>query len=280
MPASRSRTERWRECLHQIHQRGGTLEISQERSKDSNVPDLIWRVHLLDIRDDQLIVERPIAMGRSVDLAPGTRIVGAMAIGQNRWMFHSTVIGIGEDPAHRSPVMRLEPPERVERCQRRSFFRISTAELQLPVVECWPLLDPTTVLAAEIANRAQIIDASREPASGADVPAPDPVVLPEVGPGFKAQLLNIGGGGAGLLVDATDSGALERCRLLWLRIDLRPEVPAPIGLTARLAHTRMDSGQNVTAGVAFDFAFHPAHKEFVIEQICRYVAQTQERLAA
>ena len=33
--------------------------------------------------------------------------------------------------------------------------------------------------------------------------------------------------GAGLLVDASDAGALERCRLIWMRIDLRPDVPAP-----------------------------------------------------
>jgi c-di-GMP-binding flagellar brake protein YcgR len=281
VPASRSRTERWRECLQQVLQRGGTLEVSLDRGRDTpeHMPDLVWRVHLFEIREDEIVVERPIAMGRAVNMSPGARLIGAMSIGQNRWMFHTKVLEISADTTRRSPVMRLAPPERVERCQRRSFYRISSATLRLPSVECWPLLDPTTVIAAEVANRAQIADAAGEAPTHMDVPAPDPMVLPEVGPRFRAQLLNIGGGGAGLLVEQSEGAALERCRMLWLRIDLRPEVPAPIGLTARLAHSRMDSGQNVNAGVAFDFAFHPAHKEFVVEQICRYVARTQARLS-
>ena len=280
MPASRSRTERWRECLQQILERGGTLEISLERGASAHgSPDLVWRVHLLEIRPDALVVERPVAMGRPVDLEAGTPLVVAMSIGQNRWMFHSQVSSVDASDERRAPALRIEAPTRVERCQRRSFFRISTAELRLPVVECWPLLDPTTVVAAEVANRAQLAEATRDPAAYRGDLAPDSIVLPEVGPGFRARLLNIGGGGAGLLVDASDASALDRSRLMWMRVDLRPELPAPIGLTARIAHSRMDSTQNVTVGVAFDFAFNAAHKEFVVEQICRFVAEAQARLS-
>ena len=49
----------------------------------------------------------------------------------------------------------------------------------------------------------------------------------------------------------------------------------PIAITARLAHTHIDSGQNLYAGMAFEFHFNPAHKQFVVEQICRYVTVLQ-----
>ncbi len=54
-----------------------------------------------------------------------------------------------------------------------------------------PLLEPSTVIAAETANRHRILD--RKPGTPDDL-------LPEVGPAFSAKLMNIGGGGVGLLV--------------------------------------------------------------------------------
>jgi hypothetical protein len=48
-------------------------------------------------------------------------------------------------------------------------------------------------------------------------------------------------------------------------------------MTARLAHMRLDSSMNIHAGLAFDFSFHPSHKQFVIEQIGRYVTTLQRQ---
>ena len=58
-------------------------------------------------------------------------------------------------------------------------------------------------------------------------------------------------------------------------MDLRPEIPAPLAVTARLAHTHIDSEQNLYAGLAFDFAFNPAHREFVLALLARYVDSLQ-----
>jgi hypothetical protein len=153
-------------------------------------------------------------------------------------------------------------PESVERCVRREFARVSTAQLKLPRVECWPLLEPSSVVAAEAANRAAIVLSKP-----GEVHSGEQAILPEVGPKFMASMLNIGGGGLGLLLDPNDRNALDRTRLLWLRVDLRPTIAAPIGMTAKVAHTHFDSGQNVYAGLAFEFAFNPAHRAFVVEQI-------------
>ena len=115
--------------------------------------------------------------------------------------------------------------------------------------------------------------------SGGTAPAPEtePLILPEVGPPFRGMLVNIGGGGAGLLVDRGETTGPDRSRLLWMRINLTPHIPAPIAVTSRIAHVHLDSGQNLYLGLAFDFSFHPAHREFVVGQICRYVLTDQHR---
>ncbi|MEX2218393.1 MAG: flagellar brake domain-containing protein [Phycisphaerales bacterium] len=300
MPASRSRTERWRECLRQVHERDGALEISIPAEPGGAAPgpegpargDLIWRVRIVALDESSITIEQPSAAGRFMDLQPGLELVAVMAIGQNRWMFHTRITGAQGTGPTRS--LRLVMPTTVERCQRRHFYRISTAELCLPRVECWPLLDPTSVIPAEIANRAHILsilesgdaiaDRPRalQPAAritsvapGSSSASDEPLLLPEVGPMFTARLMNLGGGGVGLIIDPRESGAADRARLLWLRIDLTPRIPAPIAMTARPVHTHLDSAQNLYYGLAFEWSFHPAHREFVVEQIGRYVSALQ-----
>jgi hypothetical protein len=273
VPASRSRTERWRESLRQIEKRGGGLEIALAPVANLHASDLIWRVRILALSDAEITVERPTALGHAMDLPDGTAVVAAMSVGQNRWMFHTRVLGLTRTP--RGAGMRLVMPDGVERCQRRCFYRVSTVRLSLPQVECWPLLDPASVEPAERANRARIAELSQAGAVATETePAP---VLPRVGAMFGGTLLNIGGGGAGLLVGHADAGAVERARMLWLRVDLRPHVPGPLAVSARLVHSHLDSEQNVYAGLAFDFTFDSAHKDFVVAQICRYVAAAQRQ---
>ncbi len=280
MPAHRSRTERWRESLEQIAQRGGGIEVAVDRGAPANEQaDLMWRVRVLSVSDTELVVEQPGAAGRGMNLAAGTPIIGVMSVGQNRWMFHSRVETCGPGMVGRPGVMRLLAPEKMERCIRREFLRVSTAELRLPAVECWPLLEPASVGTAEAANRDRILSLQRPGGRTQDPFLGD--LLPEVGPRFSASLVNVGGGGVGLLVSKEDSTAAGRCRLLWVRLNLTPEIPAPLGLTAKVVHTHLDSAQNLYLGAAFDFDFNPAHRDFVVDQIARYtnIVQTIRRAA-
>jgi hypothetical protein len=104
--------------------------------------------------------------------------------------------------------------------------------------------------------------------------SPDtPILLPEVGPRFNARLVNIGGGGAGIAIGRDDATSLDRARLIWMRLDLRPQIACPLGISARVAHTHLDSAQNMYAGLAFEFAHNPGYRQFVVEQICRYVEE-------
>jgi c-di-GMP-binding flagellar brake protein YcgR len=283
VPAQRSRTLNWRPCLAQLHERKGSLEIAVVGGPAQEVGagrHLIWRVRLLDITDDELVVERPMALGRTIDLEPGTSLVAVLAIGQNRWMFSTANLGlIDHGPGPRKlPAMRLATPEVVERCQRRNHYRVETAALHLPHVDAWPLLDGRSVMLAERANEIQF-DLSVSGGEQAPVVQParlaDDDMLPQVGPRFSASLMNIGGGGLGLRVAARESAALSRHKLFWLRFTLYPEVSTPICATAKVVHTHLESSQDVYAGLAFDFSFNPGHQRFVIDQICRYISALQ-----
>lgn len=291
MPATRSRTENWRHSLQNVLERGGALEISLpgreqlERrpgapsGEDAITPNLIWRVRVLAVLDSEIVVEQPSALGQSIDIRPGTPLVGVMVIGQNRWMFRTRNLGATRVPppsgGRAQPALRLEMPDDVERCQRRNFYRVSTVGLNLPKVECYPLLDPASAAIAEADNRVRILDLFNAHISGRGVPH-QPPLLPQVGPVFQASLVNIGGGGVGLVIDPNDRPRLDSERLYWLRVDLRPGIPEPVGVTARLKHTHYDSAQRVYAGMAFEFGFDPRHQPFIVDLLTRYVAGLQE----
>src|SRR5262245_46996427 len=93
VPANRSRTEKWRDSLQQIADRGGGLEFSVAKGKSlpepNNGPDLVWRVRLLGITDTQLLLEQPVAVGSPMKFEEGMELVAVMSVGQNRWMFHT-----------------------------------------------------------------------------------------------------------------------------------------------------------------------------------------------
>lgn len=280
MPAHRSRTERWRESLQQIYQRGGGIEFSLDSHRaaapgnaahHADVPDLMWRVRVIGLSEEEILVEQAGAAGTSVHLTPGSDIIGVLAVGQNRWMFQSRLLGPADGASPWGAAtkgLRLAMPHKVERCPRRDFLRVSTTELHLPQVECWPLLNPMSVSLAEAANSVVIHGLEAGTSDGSGI---GQATLPEVGPRFHGQLMNIGGGGLGLIFSKEDAAAADRCRLVWMRIDLRPVIPAPLAVTARFVHKHLDSGQNLIAGAAFDFSFNQPHREFVVEQIMRYV---------
>jgi len=286
MPASRSRTTEWRRSLEQLRDREGAIEIAVARDGAQsdedilNSADLVWRVRVLDLNASEVSVDLPFALGRAVELPAGTAIVGAIAIGQNRWMFRTKVLGAwnARPPfprTHRGVCLAL--PDHVERCLRRAT-RVDVGGVNLPKVEIWPLLEPRSVLPAERASELAFKAAmAGEPASN-----PSDDLLPTVGPGFEATLVNLGGGGLGLLVEPSDAAVLSRHRLFWIRFSLGAITPVAICSAARVVHTHMDSSHRVYAGISFDFDFNPAHQRVVAEQIVQAIARltgSQKRAA-
>jgi c-di-GMP-binding flagellar brake protein YcgR len=301
----------WRRCLRQVFERNGALEIAVARTYDEGVAGrhLIWRVRMLTLSDEEMTVEQPMALGHLIPLKPGIEVVAILAVGQNRWMFNTICKGVVQHVGgSERPVaaLRLAVPDTVERCQRRSYYRVETAAIHLPEAEVWPLLDPKSVIPAERANelafeasqeanhhhgrvslsqpvqargpaRGQARGLTRGPASDSPLGVDDTAeaLMPEVGPKFTGALLNLGGGGIGLRVGPADAANLGRHKLFWIRFALPPELATPVCATAKLVHTHMDSSQYTYAGLAFDFSFNPGHQQFVFDQICRYITMQQ-----
>ena len=283
MPASRSRTHDWRRLLKQIHERGGAIEFAiahpdhgeTDPSLHANGPDLVWRVRVLDLTADEIAVERPITLGREVHIEAGIELVGAIAIGQNRWTFRTINLGdVSGGSAGHAPGLRLAMPTEVSRSQRRRV-RVDTQSVTLPNVEIWPLLDPKYVIPAERATEL----AFESWKAGEEVAASDlfsDAVMPVVGPKFTAELANLGGGGVGLVVDHDNAAAVGRHRIFWLRLSLEPEIPIPVCASGKVVHTHIDSTQRTYVGIAFDFSFNQPHQSLVANQILNYIEQQQE----
>jgi c-di-GMP-binding flagellar brake protein YcgR len=288
--SSRSRTENWRQSLDQLKERNGALEITLPRFYDGGAPDtgaggsdLIWRVRILGISDTELLVEQPSVLGRTIELEANAELVAIIAIGQNRWMFRTTVLGkqvAALNARVQATCIRIAMPDAVERCQRRNFYRVSTVGLHLPEAEAFPLLDIASAGPAEDANRAEVLHAQNPAVAGRIGPVPAPATPAAVGPPIRTVLINLGGGGAGLLVAPEDRGTFEAHNLFWIRVRLDANPQVVLGIVARVRHRHIDSSQRLYAGMQFEFAHKADHEAFVVDQICRYVAGVQrEQLA-
>ncbi len=277
MPANRSRTTEWRRSMQQVFERGGTLEIAVARQGASghdpaehvSSADLVFRLRIVSLLEDCVVVEAPSALGRTIHIEDGAPLVGAITIGQNRWKFRSCKLS-GE-PAGRVEAMRLELPDEVERCLRR-FTRFEVGGLNLPEVEVYPLLDAKSVARVEEWN-----DAAFAAAEAGRTAPPGTQPLPTVGPKFTATLMNVGGGGIGIRVEPVDASALTRHRMFWFCIPLEKSDPLPVVATGKVVHTHLDSTQRTYAGVSFDFSFRPAHQKTVVEQVVRHMERSQQR---
>ena len=282
MPANRSRTDRWKDSLHRIYERGGGLEFAIKHDKqDDGVKDLVWRVKLLHLTDKEMVIEHPGAMGQAFRIDDGIELVGMMSVGQNRWMFNTVVLGKTENETRHGsfPALRIKMPEKVVRCMRRNVDRTSIAHLDLPSVECWKLIEPLSAVPIEVANRVQIEELHRT--GGTANASSDPMALPSVGPKFEARLANLGGGGVGLIIPQEYRSEIDSGKGFWVRMDLRPAIPAPLVMTTKLAHSHIDSAQNTIAGMAFEFGYNNQHKGFVVQQISKYLGSLQgQRKAA
>lgn len=285
MPAFRSRTLHWRRVLGQLASRGGSIEVAF--SPASDVPatsgsavaaDFVWRLKIVQLDEAWIEVEAPEVLHRTVPVAVGTRVVAAIVVGPNRWMFRSECLAgtpwrIGS--MRQGGTIRIRMPEEVART-RRAHLRVETASIELPTVRAWALLEPGSVRPVQrsLALAAEQI-AQGQPLAGA--PWHDETVRPTLGPEFAATLVNIGGGGAGLRLSPSDASVLGPSRLLWLHVDLRPDSSLPLCVAARVAHLHLEASGATYAGVAFDFTADSSHAQLVARQVLGVIARRQGR---
>lgn len=274
MPASRSRNTDWHKSLQQVLERRGALELAVARPESASEDgvDIIWRSQLIALHEASVEVESPQALGRTVQLKEGVKLVAAFVIGQNRFSFHTSILSGPATTAHTLSLF-LALPESIERCHRHND-RFDLQGLQLPQATMWPLLEPRSVGVAERANELAFESHTRGEtvsASGGEA------LLPNMGPSISGTLMNVGGGGVGIRIASNEAGPLSRQRIFWLRIALGKDNPVPLVVTGKLVHTHIDSMHNTYAGMAFDFSFNPEHQKTVAAQIAMYVQRAQAK---
>lgn len=262
--------------MAQVFERGGAIEVAIARrgneAEERDAGDVIWRLHVLELREDDVLVECPATVGMPIQFRDGVQLVGVISLGQNRWTFATRKLG--DVPGKEGRVIRLELPDTVQRCLRRQA-RLELGGLTPPSMDLFPLLDPASVHDAQVAYDA----AAREYLDHGTIP-PEPSRRPLVGPPVRAELMNMATGGVGARLDAAVAGIITRHRTFWLRIPLGAAMPVPIVVAAKLAHSRLDSSQRTYAGLGFDFSFHPAHADTLARQIARYAQARQAQQAS
>ena len=277
MPASRSRNTDWKKSLQQVLDRRGALELAVARPDGApeDGVDIIWRSQLTALHEDSIEVESPQALGRTVQLKEGVKLVAAFVIGQNRFAFNTSILPSPSKSGHTLSLF-LAQPDSIERCQRHND-RFDLQGLQLPHATMWPLLDPRSVGVAERANELAFESYSRDETVDAQVVATSEALMPTMGPPISGVLMNVGGGGVGIQIASSEAGALSRHRIFWIRIAMGNAHPVPLVATGKLVHTHIDSMNNTYAGMAFDFSFNPEHQKTVAAQIASYVQRVQAK---
>jgi hypothetical protein len=259
--------------LEQICDRRGSIELAIDRqasntqgaSEDGR--DLLLRARVLHISSDALQVEAPVALGEHVEYPVGTQLVGVMAVGQNRWMFRTTCLGTVAGPRG-TTTLQLTMPVNVQRCQRRTDYRVETAEIDLPDVSLWPLMDAATAVPIErLIGAAFLRELDDRKCDNAD----HAMALPAVGPMCGAKLVNLGGGGVGLSVPDSQAGLIGRHTSWWLRFELPPALSTPVACVARVAHSHVRSDRTIYLGMSFDFTANALHRRTVSQQLLRAV---------
>jgi len=286
VPATRSRTENWRQSIAQIIERRGSIELAvrppaadaQQADLQHPSTDLVWRVRVLEMTDSKILVAPPAAAGQQISLADHLPLVASFVVGQNRWAFRTSVLGKHAAPSRSGEewCIAISTPVSVDRCPRRSSPRIGTTNFALPEVSCWPSIDPGSIALAEEANRAALTRAWTNHQNPPQAFSPEATtVMPVVGPRVAAHLQNISGGGVGLLLTPDAATALDRHPFIWVQLNLPPHVPAPLCVTVRKAHSHLESNQMVYFGCALDFTWNPQGQRFVADLFARYMACIQ-----
>lgn len=231
----------------------------------------VWRVRLLTIDQNTLLVDRPTIAQHPVTVHPGTILQGLLVDGDSRWSFmtrviESTRVQINED--HHLSGLRLAWPINFQTAQRRDFFRVDVAGAELPPVRAIELKDVDAAIAYEKHERLlhRLIGRENEP-----VPAAPP--MPETGRAFSGRAIDLSGGGMCLSVDVEAEPLLELLPLLWIRIAL-PHMPRELHLTARVTHWHRD-GERLLLGLAFCHSGDAEQRAFVADLVCRFTAEQQ-----
>ena len=184
------------------------------------------QVRLLEVHQDGVVIlERPGVSAGAAWVQPGAWVALYLCHGPSRWSASARVAELTRH-ALRDRVtvgaLRLEPPVEVVSEQRRAHYRVDTSMMDLPPV-ILRLLD----------EHGRVVNADSTP-------------------GLEARLMNLSGGGFGLLLNPRHQPARQvmRGRFYQCRIRLPLVHDEPLTVNARLIHVYPQKGGSVYLGFA------------------------------
>lgn len=237
--------------LDAMVKRDGSIEITPVVGDDEGPPPTA-RVRLLVRNDKGMVIDRPIGMAFLRHMEKGTRLNALVAEGADRWQFSSTILGAVTyrlNDATEVPAIAITLERNVRSAQRREFFRVTIGNVAVKTV----LMTPN--------------NAERKQAATDDVDGIKP---------FEAKLINIGGGGIGVLTPQRVDWQLPLIRHYdcTLRLPTRNEpliVPAEV--------VRLEAQEDGTSYMGLHFTFAtPADRRACEDAICPFTAWHQRQI--
>jgi hypothetical protein len=273
----------WLQTLQHIAQRNGAIEIATLPGSDCHCARVIqhdsdsfsapthasWRVRVLSVADDVIVVERPWSVNTTLHFETGQQMTALIIEGSDRWWFATEILEQTRFSLNASKqviALKLRWPSSVHSAQRRDYFRMDVSSFDLPLITVAPITDTSSCIPAEIACAAQLRKQSPEPARLLPMP-----LLGEV---FRGHLIDISGGGIGITLPKIAQPILQTLPLLWVNIPL-PGHLTPLVTVVRPTYWRIECAKNLRAGMAFSFLHNPPYEKFITEQMCHLTAHFQ-----
>ena len=267
----------WTALVDEADKRNGAVDLRIDPAWHELEDDrsAAYRVRLLrvDRRTAQWIVDRPFSLNGEVSLTIGLRLQGTIGTDSLRLGFKTEIVGVESfrlNDTQKVRAMRLAEPHSITSAQRRAYYRVPMLGQVGAGVTVWPVIDPTTIAGAELANQQahQSGQATGAPGSAKS--------LPVVSWPVEAALVDLSAGGVALRAERDQGQTLEDNALFWLELRL-PKTANPVGVAARIVRLEREENGQWLAAMSFSFDNLPVHRKFVTEHLCRFSAAEQRR---
>ncbi len=231
----------------------------------------LCEAHLVTVSDDgELNVTLPDCWQVESCMTPGRFIFGLVGRANQRVGFTTHVVAVKTN-GERTTGLTLAAPAYPRRAQRREFCRVHVLDPETPLSRVWPLANLHQCPGIETMAMAVFRSTDRQ----------EPRILPVPAsaqpPAMAAAIVDISAGGVGLGMANGCVERLSREGWYWLELSL-PQTPTSLPVVARCVHHRPRTEKTCQVGFQFVFLHHIRYRTFFVDEVCRFVAQIQQRL--
>ena len=249
----------WRDTLHNLQQRNAAVEVScvtAQENDDQLTP--IYRLRLLAFNNEAGVMTLQMPSGTEAfrNLVK-EQIVKVLAIDSaQRWELTSVIaetVNFNLNEQQSVPAIILSPPMEVNSAQRRDCFRVS-----LNTTETHPDRAVGPVMFSRYSP-----DALEQPKDASEL--------------FEGRIRNLGGGGMGVVVEASRSRKINVQDLYLSQIKL-PTHDVSLRIPVRVVHVEpLDDSRHVYLGLRFEYENQTScgRCEAVIGRFCAEIQRYQ-----